>query len=240
MKGEDKHFELIVNRTQLKVIKNSLDCFRALTKGNYKKALCYIQKTRGIRKLTADDREELHKLIQDMVNVELKGAGKNNYSMLCNNHNNEKLYEKFHELNDDKDLYRAAFSFTEVVDLEHALEVYARMGTKQYGIAFSHTVSFSYAFCNTVERCIRSREQLSMPSNASYGIHCMEISDKFRCSWDLYQVVRYARSWACAEHAPEERNKHFSKYMTVNYDTPIRSSKQPMAVCKVVDMLSSN
>jgi hypothetical protein len=125
--------------------------------------------------------------------------------------------------------------------IERAVETYARIGTKQYAIALGNIIEPSdgckflgHKALYEIEQFIRKQEWCHLPPNASHGIYQDCISDDFRVAWDLYQVVRYARSWANAEHKPEERNEHFSEYMTVNYDAPMHSSKQPLPTCKEI------
>jgi hypothetical protein len=128
--------------------------------------------------------------------------------------------------------------------IEEALDVLSRLGTKQYSMVLEHIEplsdrkEFKYGISwdhkNALQQAIRAAEGCDLPSNAAYGIYQEEISDSFRVAWDLLQVLRYTRSWANAEHKPEERREHFTKYMTVNYDTPIKSSQQPLADCEEI------
>jgi len=96
--------------------------------------------------------------------------------------------------------------------LEEALEVLARMGTKQYAMVLDHVEvlgddrfgMLSYNDRNMLQQKIREAEGCDMPYNASFGIYSEEISDKFRVAWDIYQVLRFTRSWANAKHEPAE------------------------------------
>jgi hypothetical protein len=120
----------------------------------------------------------------------------------------------------------------QLLTLERALETYSRLGTKQYQIALSETTDCDYGTLKDIEEYIRLKEHCDLQSNASYGILEDKVDDRFRVSWDLYQVVRYCRAWSRAEHKPEERDKYFTKYMGVCYDTPLKRSEQPLAECE--------
>jgi len=137
--------------------------------------------------------------------------------------------------------YKLEVNEEQLAIIERAVETYARIGTKQYAIALGNIIEPSdnckllgFHELHEIEQYIRNKERCKLPPNASHGIYQDCISDDFRAAWDLYQVVRYTRSWASADHKPEERNKHFSKYMTVNYDKPMHSSEQPLPICKEI------
>lgn len=126
--------------------------------------------------------------------------------------------------------------------IEEALEVFSRLGTKQYGMVADHIIKedgdvLSWDEREKINRYIREIEGFRMPPNASYGIHSKEISDRYRVAFDLLQVARHRRSWANAEHPESERSEHFGKYMGVNYDKPMKTGAELLAVCEVCEVV---
>jgi hypothetical protein len=235
--NSNRKFKLTVNKKQLQVIKNAVDCYKSIVIGNYKKVLGHIQKTKDCKKLTFADKviisEHIRMKIGTISNEDIKKA-KERCKHLFN-------IAKHFEIEDDNLHYTVICDNDTILKMERAMEMYSRLGIKQYGIVFEYA---HFEFSNSkhiltffenreIEQSIRNRESLNMSPNASYGIYCREVNDKFRCAWDMYQVIRYARSWADAEHKPEERYKHFITYMTHNYDPPMKSSNQPLAKCEV-------
>lgn len=63
-----------------------------------------------------------------------------------------------------------------------------------------------------------------LTSTSSYGIHSEEVDDTARVAWDIKQVLRNVVAW----------NVHPEGGMTVDFDSPMKSSKQPMPEAKVV------
>lgn len=125
--------------------------------------------------------------------------------------------------------------------ISRALETYSRLGTKQYSIVMcevepdSNDKILDHNDRKSIEEYIRNKEKIDLHPNASYGINESMVSERFKSSWDLYQVIRYTMSWAKAEHKPEERDEFFHKYITVNYDKPMKTSIHPLARCEVVE-----
>lgn len=133
--------------------------------------------------------------------------------------------------------YKLEISEDQMLVLEEALEVFSRLGTKQYDILASHIEHGKYGLNweKRLELDKKIKEIEGMADKPCYGINSPEISDKFRVSYDMIQVLRYVRSWSNAEHSPEERTSNFIKYMSLNYDEPLKTGKEPLAKCELID-----
>lgn len=127
--------------------------------------------------------------------------------------------------------------------IEQALEVFSRIGTKQYDIVCDAIQtndefgSLSYDKRQKINSFIREIEGSNLQEDESYGIGQEVVDDKFRVAYDMIQVFRYVRSWANAEDASEDRlkSKNFTKYMGRNYDEPLQYSKEGLVKCEEVE-----
>lgn len=144
--------------------------------------------------------------------------------------------------------YKIELNEKQILVLETACELITRIGVQQYEHIFDAINNLEYYNANKefvishedkdrlkimlrhiVDRQVKDGKNLFFaPLNSSRGItnECTPETSKIAC--DLYQTMRYVRSWANAEHKPELRDEHFSKYLTVNYDEPMSFSKQPL------------
>ena len=120
--------------------------------------------------------------------------------------------------------------------LTEALDLFSRIGMGQFGeIGYilsvyqnKNTSEDSYTKINKIDeirRLAREAANIWMGSSGSYhGITSDNISDVFRVAWDLQQVIRHRLAW---DRSP-------SGGLQVNFDTPLRSSQEPLAIIKKV------
>jgi hypothetical protein len=131
--------------------------------------------------------------------------------------------------------------------LEQACELLTRIGLEQYKHIFDVIYSLegvdNYDFNHDVideinkkmRTLVKNEPNLILYEHASRGIANKKTPQNSKIACDLYQSMRYVRSWANAEHKPEERNKYFMKYMTVNYDEPMKWSDEVLPKIKEIN-----
>lgn len=80
-------------------------------------------------------------------------------------------------------------------------------------------------FCELRDE-LRRLEPLAtgLPPNSYHGIHSQETPEEARIAWDINQVLRHRVSHDRADR--EGVPSTFTHRMTVNYDTPLRSSEE--------------
>ena len=145
--------------------------------------------------------------------------------------------------------YQIILNETQLVLLEKITDLYTRIGLLQYKEIFEHINDLEYN--NAGNQFVLSHEIIdqlikilrlevdnktneNMSLNGYRGINNTNVPNNCKIAVDIYQVLRFTRSWANAEHNPEERDQHFSKYLTVNYDTPHKYSNEPLIECKEI------
>ncbi len=80
---------------------------------------------------------------------------------------------------------------------------------------------------------ILSKHTVEPVSNGRFlGIQNEKVPESARIAWDMYQVFRHRLGWDRAvEHGLIESihsPRNWSQMMTVNYDDPMQSSKEPL------------
>lgn len=129
--------------------------------------------------------------------------------------------------------YKIELNEKQLLVIEHACELLTRIGLLQYEQIFEtiHMIEdglkYNHRFKDKIVSDMRSYMTNVDPIyrtslNASRGIGSPDTPEDSKIACDMYQTFRYCRSWANAEHEPSDRNKYFSEYMTVNYDTPMK------------------
>lgn len=128
--------------------------------------------------------------------------------------------------------------------LECASELILRIGLLQYNHLFNviGTMEKNFNYDHDVFSDISDKlrnlvgeNEFITHKNASRGVGNDSTPEIANIACDLYQAIRYTRSWSNAEHNPNERGKHFSKYFTVNYDEPMNYSNEPLPKVKKID-----
>ena len=117
--------------------------------------------------------------------------------------------------------------------IQIACEVLARLGIGQFRYALEHmpTTEFIpdgwYEDMNTVENILSRHMQPN--GKTPHQVHTRE---QHKAAWDLYTLVRHRLSW---DHAVDEGRikpgepRKWPEMMTVNYDNPHHTSKEPLA-----------
>ena len=128
--------------------------------------------------------------------------------------------------------YQLSLTEKQAQVLVDALDLYSRIGMGQL-TEVAHILrmnvignpSGTVDALDAVERLTREAASLWMGgSGGYYGITSEKISDVFRVSWDLQQVIRYRLAW--------DRNPKGG--IQVHFDEPMKSSEEPMAIIKKV------
>lgn len=120
------------------------------------------------------------------------------------------------------------------IAIERACENLSRFIVGQYRTVF---INFWHDWDNgtVIDSMIKEFKQSKLSVNGSYGIYQQQVPETSKIAWDIYQVMRYERSWSEAEHKPEQRNEFFTKYMTVNYDSPMKTAKTDLIRVEIKD-----
>jgi len=151
-------------------------------------------------------------------------------------------------MEDTNKKYEIILNEQQLVLIESAMELIGRIGLLQYKEIFRYINSIEYGvnkknvisndFIDLFTKQLKSHvvgnttddESLTL-NNAFRGITCDEIPIQSKQAFDIYQVLRYTRSWENAEHQPIDRWVHTSQYISVNYDNPIKFSNLPLIKC---------
>lgn len=143
--------------------------------------------------------------------------------------------------------YKIELNEEQVHIIELACELVTRIGLQQYkqitdvinnlefknaGNQFTVSHEFGDMLLQQLKSIINKSDSPLVATNCYRGISNEDTPEQSKIACDIYQVLRYVRSWANAEHKPEERNEHFTKYMTVNYDKPMQFGKEPLIKCE--------
>jgi hypothetical protein len=117
--------------------------------------------------------------------------------------------------------YTLELSRTQCQVLVSALDNFSRLGMGQFYTVVSEHIPRNFRSINMQEvndMCdkLKLAVHSGLDTNAYHGIHSGEISDYYRVAWDLHQVIRHRISW----------DEHPEGGMTVNFDTPMRSSEK--------------
>ncbi len=129
--------------------------------------------------------------------------------------------------------YTMTLNETQAGTIQVACEVLARLGIGQFRDALEHlpTVEFMppswHEDMVAVENILRKHIQ---PNGKS--VHQISTRERHKVAWDLYTLVRHRLSWDRAidegRIKPGEPRK-WPEMMTVNYDSPHHTSKEPLA-----------
>jgi len=115
---------------------------------------------------------------------------------------------------------------SELGKISSLTDAYSRLGMGQVSDWFLLLNTISYNFFKDVQiiswgmvdhsssYLLMKKEFFRLNPNAYYGIHSHDISDDFRISFDMHQVIRYHLSW--------KRNPEGG--MGVNFRNPLKSS----------------
>lgn len=111
--------------------------------------------------------------------------------------------------------------------VEVALDIYLRLHLCQFDMI--RYIHFDKNFDGTIFEYAADLMKYSihpeLAKNASYGIYSKEVSDNARIAWDIHQVLRYKVSW----------KKNPNGGITVNFDPPMVSSKEPLPKVTIED-----
>jgi len=139
-------------------------------------------------------------------------------------------------------LYELTINKEQAETLVKALDMYSRIGMGQLENITDHpdvhkrimdsdiidSIPDAWSLFNKAKRVL-----FDMDSNASHGIYSDGISDINRIAWDIQRVVRHRLAWDSANNPPK---RNWNTMMSVNYDTPNKSSQLPLPTIKRVEL----
>lgn len=126
--------------------------------------------------------------------------------------------------------YKLELNEEQAATLIKALDLYSRIGIGQFHEILDWQFNWEKRNAQDYQDI---RDQLDfikfmltgMPKNASRGIFQEETPERCKIAWDIQQVVRHCKSW----HENPEGG------ITVHFGKPMRSSQEPLPVCKVLE-----
>jgi hypothetical protein len=124
--------------------------------------------------------------------------------------------------------YKLTINEAQANTIKTACELLARVHMGQ--LAFVAEVSLPWV-AGTTEAYLELKDALQnleplatgLNKNSFHGIHSSKLPEQASIAWDLHQVIRHRVSHDRADM--ENTPKDFQHRMTVDYDTPLKSSK---------------
>jgi hypothetical protein len=104
-------------------------------------------------------------------------------------------------------------------------EVYYRLGLRQFDIMFEKIFNIDFSKTQNILK-IMNNFVGCQPCSLS------TIDHNYLIAMDIHDTLRYEYAWSKAEHKPEQRREYFMKYMTLDYDKPIKYSYCILPLCE--------
>lgn len=132
--------------------------------------------------------------------------------------------------------YTLHLNATQAATISKACEVLARLGMGQFRDALEclPTTEFCppgwHEDMEGIAHILKKHTTIMYGVGSYHSISSQKTSEQSKVAWDVYQVTRHRLSWdkAQAEGHPGE-GKASPPTWTVNFDNPMKTSKEPLA-----------